>query len=695
MTNPLLAPTPHDHDAFPFDELRDEHFAPAFDAVLAQARANLDRLRADASPPTFDNTLEALETASERLELVSSVYSNLLSAHTNDALQRLAREVMPKLAEFSNDVFLDAALFGRVRAVWERRESLGLDTERRKLLDDTHRSFVRNGALLPEADKTRLRALDQRLAVLGQQFSDNVLAETNAFELVLTDRSELAGLPDGAIEAAALTAKERGRGGAWVFTLHQPSLLPFLKFSERRELRERIWRAAQGRAMAGEHDNREILKEIATLRFDRARLLGHETHAHFVLEERMAATPAGVRAFLARLLPPSRAAAERDLAELRVMARRDGQAEPLKPWDVAFWSERLRREKYELDDEQLRPYFKLESVVAGVFEHARRLYGLTFKERRDLPVYHPDVKLFEVRDEATDAFVGLFYADFFPRASKRNGAWMTTFRSQGLLAGRVERPHVSIVCNLAKPTPTRPSLLDLDEVRTVFHEFGHSLHALLSKCRYRSLGGTNVYWDFVELPSQIMENWSTEKEGLDLFARHHETGERIPDAIIERIKAAAQFQAGWMSLRQLTFALLDFAFHADDPRGVGDVEAFERQATEPTRLFPHEPGTSICCAFSHIFAGGYSAGYYSYKWAEVLDADAFELFRERGLFDRETADRFRENVLERGGTEHPAELYRRFRGRDPDPDALLRRDALLSHTAESPVPGAGPDSLPR
>lgn len=690
MDNPLLIPSPHDHEAFDFASLRDEHFAPAFDQALSDARARLDRIRQDGSAPTFENTLEALETCSDPLEHVGSVFSNLLGAHTNDTLQALAREVMPRLAAFSNDVFLDEALFARVKAVYDQRASLGLEGEKAKLLEDSWKSFVRNGALLSEADKTKLREIDQRLAVLGQQFGDHVLAATNAFELVITDHEDLAGLPEAVVEAAAAAAKERGREDAWVFTLHQPSYLPFLKFSERRELREKLWRAALTRATAGEHDNREVAKEIARLRHERARLLGYQTHAHFVLEERMAASPERVRSFLDRLLAPSREAAQRDLDEVRELARSLGGPEELKPWDFAFYSEKLRTKKYDLDDAKLRPYFKLENVVAGVFEHARRLYGLTFHRREDLPAYHPDVQVFEVRDEASGDFEGLFYADFFPRPSKRNGAWMTTFRNQGLYEGRVVRPHVSIVCNLTKPTATRPSLLDMDEVRTVFHEFGHALHALLSRCHYRSLAGTNVYWDFVELPSQIMENWVTEKEGLDLFARHHESGEPIPETLVQRLKDASLFQAGWMSLRQLNFGLLDFSWHAADPSGIADVEVHEKNATRQTSLFPHEPGTIISTSFSHIFAGGYSAGYYSYKWAEVLDADAFELFREKGIFNREVATRFRENILERGGTEHPMELYKRFRGREPDPDALLRRDALIStETGARETPQAG------
>lgn len=672
MNNPLLIPSPNEHDAIAFNELRDGHFLPAFDEALEKAHEQLAKLRTATAPATFDNTVERLETLGDRLEHVSSVFSNLLVANTNPTLQGLAREIMPRLAEFSNDVHLDERVFARVKSVYDQRDDLELSGEQRKLLEESYKSFVRNGALLDAAGKARLRELDARLAVLGQEYGDNVLAETQAFTLHLTEDAQLEGLPESVVEAAASAAKERNKEG-WVFTLDQPSYLPFLKFSERRELREKIWRASQTRATSGEHDNRPLCIEIAKLRFERARLLGFDTHADFVLQERMAATPSRVQAFLKRIKDPSFEAAKRDLDELRAFAKQDD----LKPWDFALHSEKLQQRKYQLDDEKLREYFKLENVVDGVFEVARRLYGLVFQRRNDLPVYHPDVQVFEVKNEDDGEFVGLFYADFFPRPSKRNGAWMTTFRNQGLYEGKVVRPHVSIVCNLTKPTPTRPSLLTLDEVRTVFHEFGHALHALLSRCHYRSLAGTNVYWDFVELPSQVMENWVGEKEALDLFARHHETGETIPAEDVARIKAAARFQAGWRSLRQVNFATLDFAWHAGDPTSISDVEAFETEATRDTSLFEHVPGTMMSPSFSHIFAGGYSAGYYSYKWAEVLDADAFEFFKERGLFSREVADRFRENVLERGGTEHPMELYKRFRGREPDADALLRRDGLI------------------
>lgn len=672
QNNPLLEVSSLDFEAVPFDRIREEHFEPAFAEALARARKAVEAIKNDPAPADFANTVERLEACDEDLDHVGNVFGNLLSAHTSENLQKMAKVFLPELAKFSNDLFLDPQLYRRVKEVHDKRDSLGLSGEQRMLLDKLYKSFVRNGAELDDDKKGRLRQIDEKLAVLSQSFSDNVLKATNDFEMFLTSEEDLEGLPGWFREGAKAAAREKGRDDAWLITLQFPSLGPFLKYSERRDLREKVWRAYTSRAASGETDNRETIKEIAALRFERANLLGFETHAHFVLEERMASDPRTVYGFLDRLKEVSRQAAEKDLEELREFA---GGGE-IKPWDTAFLSERLKKKKYDFDEEVLRPYFRLEKVIDGVFEHARRLYGLTFKRREDLPAYHEDVYVYEVWSERDGSFVGLFYADFFPRASKRGGAWMTTYRSQGLSRGEVKRPHVSIVCNFSKPTGDEPSLLNLMEVRTLFHEFGHGLHALLSKCRYKTLSGTSVYWDFVELPSQIMENWVREKESLALFARHYRSGEVIPDEYVDKIRESSRFQTGLFSLRQLNFGYLDLSWHAHDPRGIDDVEKHEVEATRETTLLPHEPGSMISPSFGHIFAGGYSAGYYSYKWAEVLDADAFELFQEKGLFSREAADRFRENILERGGTEHPAELYKRFRGREPDPDALLRRDGM-------------------
>ncbi len=680
--NPLLENSTLPYGAFPFDRLKKEHFLPALEEAIREAKAKIEAIRANTETPNFENTILALETCSERVQKVGSIFFNLLSAHSDAELQAMAREFSPKMAAFSSDILLDPLLFKRVKAVYDARETLQLSGEELKLTEKTYKDFVRNGGLLDDASKERLRQIDQELAKLSPEFSDNVLKATNAFKLVLDKKEDLEGLPDSVIEAAATAAKEAGLAGKWLFTLHMPSYVPFMTYSARRDLREKMLRAYNSRAFNDAQSNVPLVKRIAELRYQRARLLGYETHAHFVLEERMAETPEKVKAFLNRLLEKAKPAAIKDLDALRALKKEMTGDDDFQPWDYSYYAEKLKMKLHELDDEQLRPYFKLENVIQGVFEHARLLYGLKFKEVHGIPVYHPDVRTFEVTEEGTGRYIGLFYADFFPRESKRSGAWMTAFQEQGLQNGKVERPHVMIVCNFTKPTETRPSLLTFNEVSTLFHEFGHALHGLLSDCKYVSLGGTNVYWDFVELPSQIMENWILEKEALDLFAVHYQTVEKIPKELTDRIRAAARFQAGYQAVRQLQFGLLDMAWHCRvlDEKGLAEIEdivAFEKEATKETAMFPYVEGTNISCSFSHIFAGGYSAGYYSYKWAEVLDADAFEYFKEKGLFNREVARAFRDSILSRGGTRHPMELYKEFRGREPDPDALLRRDGLI------------------
>ena len=676
-SNPLLQKSQLPHQAFPFDQLKREHFKPALKAAIEDAKTKLDLIRHDTSSPTFENTILALETSSDAVGRVSSIFFNLLSAESDEELQLMAREISPELANFSSDVLLDDAIFARVKSVWENREKFGLTGEDLRLTEKSYKDFSRNGGLLSPEKKNELRALDQEMAKLGPEFSDNVLKAGNEFKMFLTKKEELEGLPESAIEAASSAAKEADRPQEWLITLDGPSYSPFMTYSSRRELREKLWRGYNGRAFKGPHSNEEIAKQIATLRYRRARLLGYKTHANFVLEERMAETPEKVVAFLERILEKSMPAAKRDLDEVHALKKAATEHEEMMPWDYGYWSEKLKLKVHDFDEELLRPYFKLENVIGGVFEHARRLYGLKFKEISGIPVYHPDVKVYEVKDEESGRFIGLFYTDFFPRQTKRSGAWMTSFREQGLHDGEILRPHVSIVCNFTKPTPTKPSLLTIGEVQTLFHEFGHSLHGLLSDCKYVSLGGTNVFWDFVELPSQIMENWVLEKEALDMFAVHYETGEKIPNELTDKIRATARFQAGWMSLRQLTFGLIDMAWHGQDPTKITDVAAFEKMTTQKTALLPQIEGANQSVGFSHIFAGGYSAGYYSYKWAEVLDADAFEMFKEQGIFDKEVARKFRENILAKGGTEHPMKLYKEFRGREPDPDALLRRDGLI------------------
>ena len=665
-------------EAIPFDQLKLEHFVPAMQFGIEQARANIQKIKADKSSPTFDSIIMALETASECFEGVQSVYFNLFSAEATEELQALAKDISPLSAAFASEVSLDGELFDKIKAMYEKRDSQGLTSEQVRLIEKYYKDFSRNGALLSDKDKETLRQMDQELSILGPQFSENVLKATNAFELLIDNKSDLLGLPEGAIEAAAQEAERKGQKGKWLFNLQGPSFMPFMQYAQNRELRKKLWIGYNSRCFKDSFDNQETVKKIVQLRHDRAVLLGFKSHADFVLSERMAQSPQHVTKFLNELLVPSKKAADRDIAELRAFKKSLDGNEDVMPWDFAYYSEKLKEKKYKFNDEELRPYFKLETVVEGVFEHARRLYGITFKEILDVPKYHPDVRVFEVREERTQNYVGLFYTDFFPRETKKGGAWMTAYREQGYHNGQVRRPHISIVCNFTKPTASKPSLLTYEEVQTLFHEFGHALHGLLSQCTYRSLSGTNVYWDFVELPSQIMENWVKEKEGLDIFARHYQTKQPIPQELVDKIKKAAQFQAGYYSMRQLQFAFLDMAWHSQNPNVVNDVDQFEAKATEHTRALPKIPGTNTSVSFSHIFAGGYSAGYYSYKWAEVLDADAFEYFKEAGLFNREIAEKFKTNILSRGGTEHPMELYKKFRGREPDPKALLRREGLLS-----------------
>ncbi len=674
LLNPNLL---NDQATLPFPQIQSSDFGPAFEEGIKMARAALKKIEEDPAPSSFVNTIEAIEFHREELEKVQLLFFNLVGAHTSDELQALAKEVSPKLAELSNDLLLNAKIFARVQDVYDRRASMDLDPESLQLVEKTYKAFRRNGALLNEGQKEKLREIDRTQARLTQEFSDNVLKATNDFLLFVTDEEALKDLPKGTLEDAKATATEKGRPEAWAFSLQAPSYGPFLQFCTREDLRKELWTAVMSKGMKAPYDNRQNARDLARLRFDRARLLGYENHAHFVLEERMAGSPDKVNAFLEELLSHSKPAAERDIAELIEAKRRHTGEGEMNPWSVAFYIERLQREKYQLSDDELRPYFRLESVIEGVFEHARKLYGIQLKERSDIPVYHPDVKAYEVIEESSGRFLAWFYADFFPRASKRGGAWMTNFLEQGTWNGKVCRPHVSIVCNFTKPTASQPSLLTHGEVKTLFHEFGHALHSILSNCRYASIAGTNVYWDFVELPSQVMENWAYEPEGLALFAKHYQTHAPMPMELIQKIRKASTFMAGWMGVRQLSFAFLDMAWHAKDTSEIDDIEEFEVQEMARTRFFPPVPGTSMSTSFSHIFAGGYSAGYYSYKWAEVLDADAFEFFKEKGIFSTEVARSFRDNVLSKGGSEHPMELYKRFRGREPDPKALLRRDGLI------------------
>jgi len=675
--NPLLFTFNDKDQAVPFHLIKTEHYIPALQYAIAEAKSIIEKIKKDQTT-TFENTIVALEQASEKVDRISTIYFNLFSCEANEAHQSLAQEISPILSAFSSDISLDPVIFNKIKFVFDNRTQLKLTGEDLKLTEKMYKDFSRNGALLDEVKKEKLRAIDQELSVLSPKFSENILKATNAFELWISDRNDLAGLPDGAIEAYAHAAEAKGKKDQWLVTLQAPSMIPFLTYAKNRSLREKVWRASSSKCFNDQYDNQEIVLKIVKLKNERAQILGAQNYAEYVLEERMAKDSKTVFQFLEKLIVPSKAAAQKDLEEVQLFRKEhDGSSDDIKPWDFAYYSEKLKEKKYAFNEEELRPYFKLENVIDGVFEHARRLFGLVFKPVQGIPVYHADVKTFEVFDETSNKYIGLFYMDFFPRDTKKGGAWMTSFREQGLYGNDIKRPHVSIVCNFTKPTPTKPSLLSYDEVSTLFHEFGHALHGLLSDCKYKSLSGTNVYWDFVELPSQIMENWIKEKESLDLFAKHYETGEKIPSDLVEKIKKSSRFQAGWMSLRQLSFGWLDMNWYTTDPQKIKDVDSFESMVSEKTRLLPREKGQNMSVSFSHIFGGGYAAGYYSYKWAEVLDADAFEYFKEKGLFNQEIGAQFKKSILSRGGTAHPMDLYKEFRGREPDPNSLLKRDGLI------------------
>ena len=673
--NPLLAPFDTPYQTPPFHAIRLEHYEPAFHAAISQARQEIENIAANPEPPTFANTIEALDSAGERLDTISSIFFNLNSACTSGEMQQIAQRVSPLLSEHANSITLDRRLFRRVHEVYGRRDELPLTPEQATLLEDTHRAFVRGGANLEGKDRERFREITAELSRLSLRFEENTLAATNAFTLHLTDPADLRGLPASAVEAAAHAAGEKGLEG-WLFTLHAPSYIPFLRYAEHRGLRERMYRAYASRCnTGGETDNNGIIRRIANLRLEKARLLGYPTYAHYVLANRMAETPEAVNRFIRQLFEASHPHALAEKQETEDFARAEGFHGTLQRWDWAYYSNRLKQQRYALDDELLRPYFRLEKVQEGVFSLATRLYGLTFREAGNIPRYHEDVRAFEVRD-ADGTFLAVLYLDFFPRESKGGGAWMTDFRPQHREGGRDIRPVISIVTNFTKPTATTPSLLTFDEVTTFLHEFGHALHGMLSRCAYRSTAGTNVLRDFVELPSQIMENWALEKEWLDTFAVHYQTGDPIPAEYIDRIRRAANFQSGYLCDRQLSFGMVDMAWHSLTAPFEGSVPDFEALAMAPTETFPPVPGACFSTAFGHIFSGGYAAGYYGYKWAEVLDADAFSVFQEHGIFDRATASSFRRNILERGGSEHPMVLYKRFRGQAPTVDALLKRSGL-------------------
>lgn len=664
------------YDTAPFSQIQNADYLPAFEDAIAATRAEIDAIVHNNEAPTFENTIAALAFSGMQLDRISNIFFNLQSAETNDEMDAIAREVAPKLAELGNDITLNLELFERIKEIYQQKDSLNLSEEEENLLTKNYKDFVRNGALLSEEDKKTLREIDAELSVLKLQFGEHVLADSNAYQLLITDEAELAGLPEGILEAAKEMAKAEDKEG-WLFTLDYPSYIPFVTYAENRERRKEISLAAGKKAFQDNaNNNEEIVLKIVRLRFKRAQLLGYASHAHFVLEERMAQTPDQVNAFLEDLLAKGKPAAEREFNELTQFAKELDGIQHLEKWDGSYYSEKLKQQRFNLDDEKLKPYFKLENVLHGAFEIANRLYDLNFKEVQNIDKYHPDVQTFEVRNENGE-LVAIFYADFFPRKGKRNGAWMTSFKSQYKKDGHNERPHVSIVCNFTKPTASKPSLLTFNEVLTLFHEFGHALHGMLANTQYPTLSGTSVFWDFVELPSQIMENWCYEEEALNLFAKHYETGETIPMEYVEKIKESAAFMEGMATVRQLSFGLLDMGWHGQDPNGITSVKPFEVEQFKSTVLFPDVEDNAMSPSFSHIFNGGYSSGYYSYKWAEVLDADAFDYFKQNGIFNKEVAKKFKDNILSKGGTVHPMKLYLAFRGQEPSVEPLLKRAGLL------------------
>ena len=661
----------------PFSKIKNEDFLPAIKKGIEDAKAEIDAITNNPEAPTFQNTIEALDFSGEQLDRISSIFFNLNSAETNDEIQKIAQEVSPLLSEFSNDITLNETLFKRVKAVYDAKDNLDLTTEQLTLLNKKYKGFSRNGANLPEDKKQQLRDIDKELSKLKLKFGENVLAETNKYELHITNEADLDGLPESAKEEAKQTAEQKGKDG-WMITLQYPSYIPFMTYAKNRELRKKLALAFGAKGFNNDTlDNQDIVLKIAKLRHQRANLLGYKTHAHFVLEERMAKNPETVNTFLNDLLEKAKPAAEHEFKTLSDFARELDGIEQLQKWDGGYYSEKLKQKLFDLDDEKLKPYFKLENVINGVFTIAEKLYGLQFEEINTIDKYHDDVLTYKVTDSDGN-YISIFYADFFPRAGKRNGAWMTVYKPQYVKNGENSRPHISIVCNFTKPTKTKPSLLTFNEVTTLFHEFGHALHGMLANTTYPSISGTSVFWDFVELPSQVLENWCYEKEALELFATHYETGEVIPMDLIEKIKASATFHEGMQTLRQLSFGLLDMSWHANEaPETITSVKAHEQKAFENTKLYPDVAENCMSTSFSHIFQGGYSSGYYSYKWAEVLDADAFEFFKEEGIFSKNVAQKFKDNVLSQGGTEDPMTLYKRFRGKEPQPEALLKRAGLI------------------
>lgn len=675
MINPLLKNWETPFGTPPFHLIRTEHFKPAIVEAITMAKVEISTISDNPDEPTFENTIAALDRAGDKLGRVTSVLFNLNSAETNKEFQSAAQEVSPLLTSFSNDITLNEKLFRRIKSLYNARDTADLTTEQNMLLEMKFRNFILGGAGLKDEEKKRFREISEELSTLSLKFEENVLEETNSFELHITDKNDLAGLPDGLIEMAGIEAEKLKKEG-WIFTLHYPSYVPFLQYSKQRNLREKMLKAYSSRAFRGnDYDNRNIVKIIVNLRLEIAKMLGFSNCAEMILGDRMADSPFKVNKFLDELYNASKPAAKKDYDNVLSFAKGMGHNGPLERWDWAYYSEKLKKDKFNFDDEILKPYFSLEKVQNAIFGLAGNLYGLKFIENNNIPVYHPEVKTMEVLDK-NGAFLAILYIDFFPRPGKNGGAWMTSYRDQRNENGKDIRPLISIVSNFTRPTDTRPSLLSFNEVTTFLHEFGHSLHGMLTKCTYESLSGTNVARDFVELPSQFMENFAYEKEWLESWATHYITGEKIPFDIIKKIKEASTFNEGYACYRQLSFGFLDMAWHTvTNPVGK-EIEDFESAAMEKTELFPEIEGSNMSASFGHIFGGGYASGYYGYKWAEVLDADAFKHFEETGIFNQETAESFRKNILEKGGTEKPLNLYINFRGKEPTIDALLERSGL-------------------
>ncbi len=670
--------TPFDtpYNSAPFSKIKTADFLPAFKLAIKNSKKNIEDITSNTEVPNFKNTVEALEFSSLILERISNIFFNLNAAETNQAIQKIAQQVSPLLTAFSNDISLNKALFKRIKYVYKQKEKINLSVEQNTLLENKYKSFVRNGANLKSSDQSKLREIDKELSSLRLTFGEHLLSETNRFRLEIENRSDLEGLPENCIETAKILAKKEGKRG-WLFTLDYPSYVPFMTYAKNRALRKKMALAFGKKGFQNDaFDNQLLLLKIVKLRHQRARLLGYKTHADYVLEERMAKSPETVLSFLEDFKSKAMPAARREFSELSKFAKELDGIETLQKWDSAYYSEKLKKRCFDIDDSLLKPYFELENVLEGAFKIAEKLFQIQFVKTNDVETYHSDVVVYKVSDLKGE-FVALFYADFFPRPGKRAGAWMTSFKPQYRVDGVEERPHVSIVCNFTKPTKNQPSLLTFSELTTLFHEFGHALHGMLAKTNYPSLSGTNVPWDFVELPSQFMENWCYEKQALQLFAVHYKNSELIPMKWIEKIKAAAQFQQGMQTLRQLSFALLDMSWHAHDPSGIKNVKTHENSAFGNTQLFPDIMENCMSTAFAHIFQGGYSSGYYSYKWAEVLEADAFAYFKTKQLFNSEIASSLQKHILSQGGTENPEVLYKNFRGKSASNKALLERAGLV------------------